>query len=96
VSDDPDAQRRRIRRAKEILEGAGWVFDEYVNAKMAAVLATKPEDVEGRERLVRAAQVASQLKIGLLREIEQYEDTQMLRERREQQMEKHHGGHAVN
>lgn len=96
MSDDPESKLRDYRRAKEVLAGAGWVFDDYVNKQMAQVLRTAPEDVEGRERLVRSAQVAATLKVSLMREIEEYEDTQTLQERREQRMEKANGGHAVN
>jgi hypothetical protein len=96
MSDDPESKLRDYRRAKEVLAGAGWVFDDYVNKQMAMILRTNPEDVEGRERLYRAASTAATLKIGLMREVEEYEETQTLQERREQRMEKTHGGHAVN
>ena len=91
-----EEEEQRYRRAKEVLAGAGWVFDDYVNAKMALVLRTSPEDIEGRERLIRAARVAAQLKTGLMGEVEEYENTKTLAERREQLMEKRHGGHPVN
>ena len=91
-----EEEEQRYRRAKEVLDGAGWLFDEYVNAKMALILRTNDEDVEGRERLVRAARVAAQLKLSLMGEVEEYENTKTLAERREQLMEKRHGGHPVN
>jgi hypothetical protein len=93
---DEESKLRDYRRAKEVLAGAGWVFDDYVNKQMAQVLRTNPEDVTGRERLIAAARVAATLKVSLLREIEEYEDTLALQERREQRMEKTNGGHAVN
>jgi hypothetical protein len=93
---DEESKLRDYRRAKEVLAGAGWVFDDYVNKQMALVLKTNPDDVEGRERLVRSARVAAQLKTGLMLEVQEYEDTQTLQERREQRMEKTNGGHAVN
>jgi hypothetical protein len=92
---DEESKLRDYRRAKEVLAGAGWVFDDYVNKQMAQVLRTNPEDVTGRERLIASARVAATLKVSLMREIEEYEDTQTLHERREQ-MEKKHGGHPVN
>jgi hypothetical protein len=44
MSDDPESKLRDYRRAKEVLAGAGWVFDDYVNKQMAMILRTNPED----------------------------------------------------
>lgn len=82
---------QRWRRAKEVLDGAGWVFDAYVDNTMAQVLKTGAEDVEGRERLVRAARVATQIKLSLLSEVEQYEASKQMADRREQRMEGRNG-----
>jgi SH3-like domain-containing protein len=86
-----EEELQRWRRAKEVLDGAGWVFDEFVNAKMAAILTTGADDVDGRERLVRAARVATQLKLSLMGEVEQYEASKQLADRREQRMEGRNG-----
>lgn len=93
MTDDltPEQKLQRYRRAKEVLDGAGWVFDEFVNARMAEMLRTNPGDAAGRERLHRAASVATQLKIDLLREVETYNDEVMLQERREKMKEGQHG-----
>ncbi len=82
---------QRWRRAKEVLDGAGWVFDEFVNAKMAAILTTGPDDVTGRERLVLAARVVTQLKLSLMSEVEQYEANKQVADRREQMKERQNG-----
>jgi SH3-like domain-containing protein len=93
-----EEELQRWRRAKEVLDGAGWVFDEYVDNTMAQVLKTGADDVEGRERLVRAARVATQLKLSLMGEVEEYEANKQQAERREQRMEGRNGRreHHVN
>lgn len=82
---------QRWRRAKEVLDGAGWVFDEYVDNTMAQILKTGADDVDGRERLVRAARVATQIKLSLMGDVEQYEAQKTMEERREQRMEARNG-----
>jgi hypothetical protein len=39
---------QKWRRAREVLDSAGWVFDEFVNKQMAQILLTGADDVEGR------------------------------------------------
>jgi hypothetical protein len=35
---------QQIRRAREVLSGAGWLFDDFVNAEMRKVLVSEPDD----------------------------------------------------
>jgi hypothetical protein len=35
------AREHRLRRAREVLSDAGWLFDDFVNAEMRRVLVTK-------------------------------------------------------
>jgi PAS domain-containing protein len=86
-----EEELQRWRRAREVLHDAGWVFDEYVNNTMAQILKTGADDVEGRERLVRAARVAAQIKLSLMNEVEQYEAQVKIDERREQMKEGRNG-----
>jgi SH3-like domain-containing protein len=83
-----EEELQRWRRAREVLDSAGWVFDEYVNGTMAQILKTGAEDVEGRERLVRAARVATQIKLSLMNDVEQYEASKHMADRKEQMKER--------
>lgn len=68
-----DEKRMQYLRAKEVLDNAGWLFDDYVNQRMGRVLLTEPADAAGRELLVTEARVASHLKLRLMQEVETYE-----------------------
>jgi hypothetical protein len=87
MTDDPsDALRagreQQIRRAREVLSDAGWLFDDFVNAEMRKVLVSQPEDREAREESYRRARVATEMKAGLESLIENYEADMRLKERR--------------
>lgn len=69
-----DEKRMQYLRAKEVLDNAGWLFDEYVNGRMGGILKTDPADTAARERLVTEARVAAHLKLALLQEVQTYED----------------------
>lgn len=62
--DDLDAEGRRLRalRAKEVLNGAGWLFDEYISDLNRDLLSTAPGQAEVREHLYRQIDAAAQLK----------------------------------
>src|SRR5258707_5649610 len=68
-----DDREQQIRRAREVLSEAGWLFDDFVNAEMRRVLVSKPDEREAREEAHRRARVATELKAGLESLIEQYE-----------------------
>ena len=87
-----EEELQRWRRAKEVLNDAGWVFDEFVNKQMAEILmTTKPEDAPRRERLWVRARVATELKATLMSEVEQFEDSKKLADLKEQAREKKNG-----
>lgn len=68
-----DQKRARYRRALEVIDGAGWLFDDYISEQTKALLDTNPEDPEGpkkREEFYRRAIVAAGLKAELKHIIE--------------------------
>ena len=85
-------REQQIRRAREVLADAGWLFDDFVNAEMRKVLVSQPEEREAREEAYRRARVATEMKAGLESLIETYEADsalvarrlERLKERREQ------------
>ena len=81
---DGAAREQQIRRAREVLSDAGWLFDDFVNAEMRKVLVSRPEERDQREEAWRRARVATEMKAGLESLIESYEADARLKERREQ------------
>jgi hypothetical protein len=79
-----DDREQQIRRAREVLSDAGWLFDDVVNAEMRKVLVSQPEERDQREEAYRRARVATEMKAGLESLIETYEADARLKERREQ------------
>ena len=102
---DDDAPARagreqQLRRAREVLSDAGWLFDDFVNAEMRKVLVSKPDERDAREEAHRRARVAAEMKASLESLIEQYEaDSALVAKRlglqerrdRQNQKEKRHG-----
>ena len=80
---------QQLRRAREVLAEAGWLFDDFVNAEMRKVLVSQPEERERREEAWRRARVATEMKAGLESLIETYEADLTLQKRRSQLR---HGG----
>jgi SH3-like domain-containing protein len=85
TDDSSDAREQQIRRAREVLSDAGWLFDDFVNAEMRKVLLSQPDEREAREEAWRRARVATEMKAGLESLIESCEADARLKERREQQ-----------
>ena len=90
-------REQQVRRAREVLSEAGWLFDDFVNAEMRKVLVSKPDEREAREEAYRRARVATEMKAGLESLIENYEaDSALvakrlgLQERRDQHKENRH------
>ena len=91
MTDDPSDQldrEQQIRRAREALSDAGWLFDDFVNNEMHKVLVSQPEERDQREEAWRRARVATEIKAGLESLIENYEADARLKERREQRNDK--------
>jgi hypothetical protein len=61
---DTDFEERRLRalRAREVLDGAGWLFNEYISEMTRDLLDTNPADSEQRETLFKRIDAAAQLK----------------------------------
>ena len=99
TGDSSDAREQQIRRAREVLSDAGWLFDDFVNAEMRKVLVSQPEEHDAREEAWRRARVATEMKAGLESLIEAYEADAALaakrlqrpQERRDQHKESRHG-----
>jgi hypothetical protein len=84
-------REQQLRRAREVLSDAGWLFDDFVNAEMRKVLFSRPDETAAREEAYRRARVATEMKAGLESLIEAYEADRRLQERREQAKEKRDG-----
>jgi hypothetical protein len=82
-----DDREQRMRRARELLAGAGWLFDDFVNAEMRKLLLSHADAREAREEAFRRARVAAELKAGLEALLEAYEADRRLKERRPQRKE---------
>jgi hypothetical protein len=80
-SDQLDREQQ-IRRVREVLSDAGWLFDDFVNNEMRRVLVSQPEERDQREEAWRRARVATEMKAGLESLIETYEADMRLKERR--------------
>ncbi len=81
----PAEREQRYRRAREVLAGAGWLFDEFVNAEMGAILKTEPFHPDAhaeREGHYHRARVASEMKLGLLAIVQNHEAEAKIDERR--------------
>lgn len=61
---DADARRTRARRAREILDGASWLFDEFMSEETRALL--DANDTAEREEHHRNIRTAAELKGRLL------------------------------
>ena len=59
---DEEARLARYRRAAEILNEAGWLWDEYMADQNRALLGTSPGDVTARETAYANIRVAAEMK----------------------------------
>jgi len=84
-------REHQLRRAREVLSEAGWLFDDFVNAEMRKVLMSRPDERELREEAWRRARVATEMKAGLEALVEAHEADRRLQERREQLKESRDG-----
>lgn len=83
---DLDAEERRARahHAKDILNIAGWVFDDLISDLNKELLATLPDQTDRRESLYHQINGAAQAKGLLLNLVNQqaFEDKKNERKRR--------------
>jgi hypothetical protein len=81
MSDDFEQKRRRVLRAREAIEGAGWAFDAYVKKLTAQWI---NEDAENRrEALHCRVRAALELKAELAAIIDEADNDEVIREHRE-------------
>lgn len=78
---DAEAKRARALRAAEILEGAGWVFDEFTSIRTQDLLATGSDTVK-REEIFAEIQAAAEIKAHLIQIVQHHQAEQKLNERR--------------
>lgn len=58
----PEEAQQRIRRALEVLDGAGWVFDEVISDLTQQMIDASPDHGPLRERLHYTIRAAADLK----------------------------------
>ena len=87
----PADREHKVRRARELLGEAGWLFDDFVNAEMRRVLTSDPDDMTTREIAYSRARVATELKARLATLVDEHEADIKLHERREQLKESLYG-----
>ena len=87
---ESENREQQIRRAREVLADAGWLFDDFVNAEMHKVLVSQPEERDAREEAWRRARVATEMKAGLESLIETYEADSALVARRLERLKERH------
>lgn len=64
----PVEKQQRARRAREVLDGAGWAFDEFISDETRALLDSDvPAERESHHQLIRAA---TEMKGRLIRIVE--------------------------
>ena len=86
-----DDREQMARRAREVLDGAGWLFDDFVNAQMRRILISAPHEYKAREEAYRRARVATELKMTLEATLEQHQADQRQQARRDQLKESRDG-----
>jgi hypothetical protein len=79
MTTDPEL---RYVRAREVLREAGFIYDEFVANETRKWLASNPADTAAREIAYTRARVATELKLTLQAAVDEYEDTQTIKERR--------------
>jgi hypothetical protein len=79
-----DAEERRSRavRAREILDGCSWLFDEFISESTRDMIATNPDDPQARERLYADIRAAMGLKAHLISILQNDEAENTINERR--------------
>ena len=90
MSDDL-SDEAKLRRAREVITGAGWLFDQYVNQNMAIVLASSPGERDKREDAYLRAHIAAAMKIEMESLIEDAAATARLADEKRKQQEKRDG-----
>ena len=85
------ARDHKVKRARDLLDDAGWLFDDFINAEMRRVLTSDPDDMTTREIAYNRARIATELKAGLAALVEEHEAGTRRKERRDSLMGAIHG-----
>jgi hypothetical protein len=79
---DAEERRHRAGRARDLLDGAGWLFDEHISDRTRDLLSTSPGDAAKREEIYRHIDATAQLKGRLLKILETHEAEALTNERK--------------
>jgi hypothetical protein len=81
---DADGRRERARRAREVIDGAGWVFDAYISEQTVRLLDSGAHDAATREDAYQQIRAATEMKGRLKQiiEVQQAEDLKNERNRK--------------
>lgn len=82
---DAEARRDRAIRAREVLAGAEWVFEEASSALLRDLLGTEPSEAAKREAIYLQIDAASQMRARL----RQIVDTQAFEEKVNERKHRH-------
>lgn len=66
-------REQEVRRAREVLNGAGWVFDNFINSEMGKLMKTGSGEGAQREVHYMRVRVATELKAQLLAVVESWD-----------------------
>ena len=78
----------QARKAREVLNGCGWVFDKYRGEQMAVMLSDVPQ--AEREAAYVRARVVTEIQSELQGVVDNWEYDQKIERRREQVKENRH------
>lgn len=81
MSDDPEEKAARLRRAREVIDGADWLFREHAANCTNAWINSDPLDTTGREEAFRQLRAVADLKAILIGIINTAENDEALRGR---------------
>lgn len=84
----PEEIAQRARRAAELLDGCGWVFDEHISSLTQQMLDTDPADTAATGELHRSIRAAAELKGRLMHTI----NSKLLEDRRDERRDRNADG----
>lgn len=79
TADEIEAKATRIRRAREVFDGADWLFREYAEGLQAEWLNTDPEASEKRETIYRRLRAVIEVKAILVSILNEADNDEVLR-----------------
>lgn len=79
---DSEERRHRAHRARDLIEGAGWLFDEHISDLTRDLLSTERGHTVLREQIYQQIDATAQLKGRLLKILENHEAEALTNERK--------------